>query len=94
MKILRTSANPKGIPSESSGLVRSAYPGMAISSGSTPTGLRHERAHAGHNPVGVEIFDSTFSQGSSCLATLGFVPKSLWDLEKQLDGFVHQTSFK
>src|SRR6266516_3336921 len=32
-----------------------------------------------HNPVGVVNVSTTFSQGSSSLATLGFVSQSLWD---------------
>ena len=31
------------------------------------------------NPVGVETDFSIITQGSSCLATLGFVAESLWD---------------
>ncbi len=32
-----------------------------------------------HNLFEVEIFKAPVSQGSSCLATLGFVAESLWD---------------
>jgi hypothetical protein len=31
------------------------------------------------NAVGVELLSTAFTQGSSCLATQGFVAKSLWD---------------
>ncbi len=30
-------------------------------------------------PLGLKKFWMTFTQGSSCLATLGFEPESLWD---------------
>ena len=33
----------------------------------------------GHNPVGVDGFYSTLTQGSSSLATLGWRTQSLWD---------------
>jgi hypothetical protein len=32
-----------------------------------------------HNPVGVDPHDSSFTQGSSCVATLGWGAQSLWD---------------
>jgi len=32
-----------------------------------------------HNPVGVEIHFVSLTQGSSCLATLGWRTQSLWD---------------
>ena len=33
----------------------------------------------GHNPFGVGGFFATATQGSSCLATLGYKTQSLWD---------------
>jgi hypothetical protein len=30
-------------------------------------------------PLGLKKISPTFTQGSSCLATLGFEPESLWD---------------
>jgi hypothetical protein len=71
--------NPKGISAQSPGLARRAYPGKApINKNSTPTGLRLGRSRR-RNPVGVETVLDPTSQGSSCLATLGFVAESLWD---------------
>jgi len=32
-----------------------------------------------HNPVGVDKNLISFTQGSSCVATLGYMPESLWD---------------
>jgi len=32
-----------------------------------------------HNPVGVDVDLIPFTQGSSCVATLGYMPESLWD---------------
>jgi len=32
-----------------------------------------------HNPVGVDKILIPFTQGSSCVATLGYRPESLWD---------------
>ena len=33
----------------------------------------------GHNPVGVDENLILFTQGSSCVATLGYMPESRWD---------------
>ena len=74
--------NPKGISAQSPGLARRAYPGNAAHhKNSTPTGLRLGRSRR-RNPVGVEPVLDPISQGSSCLATLGFVAESLWDSAK------------
>jgi len=37
------------------------------------------RDEIGHNPVGVATHFDTDTQGSSCLATLGWRTQSLWD---------------
>src|SRR5258706_16458457 len=37
----------------------------------------------GHNPFRVETYPPLISQGSSFLATLGFVAESLWDSLRQ-----------
>ena len=76
---VRLAVNPKGIPSHSPGLARSAYPGEAFDERATPTGLWPGQNTSRHNPVGVEARFARHSQGSSCLATLGFAPESLWD---------------
>jgi hypothetical protein len=47
----------------------------------TPTGLRLFRSPNGRNPVGVENILTSYSQGSSFLATLGWRTESLWDSE-------------
>jgi len=46
---------------------------------STPTGLWTRTPEPGRNPVGVDAILTAISQGSSCLATLGFGAESLWD---------------
>ena len=43
------------------------------------------RHHGIYNPVGVGNSVVTVSQGSSCLATLGFGPESRWDSCALLD---------
>jgi uncharacterized protein len=74
--------NPKGISTPSPGLARRSYPGNAAHhKNSTPTGLRFGLSGR-RNPVGVETVLDPISQGSSCLATLGFVAESLWDSAK------------
>src|SRR6185503_10559164 len=75
--------NPKGISPQIPGLRGTSYPGKTVRNLPTPRGLRPHvsvrpqgdwpqprwgcRSWAGH------------TQGSSCLATLGFVTESLWD---------------
>ena len=44
----------------------------------TPTGLRRLRSEPGHNPVGVAPHPVSLTQGSSCLATLGWRTQALW----------------
>ena len=73
------SGNPKGIPPQSPGLARRAYPGENVEEGTTPSGLRPSQDASRHNPLGVGVHFAQHSQGSSCLATLGFGPESLWD---------------
>jgi hypothetical protein len=80
--------HPKGIESSSPGLRGTSYPGSTCKTSSTPTGFwpfrtGNPRANIGHNPVGVGILP-TISQGSSCLATLGFESESLWDSHTRL----------
>jgi hypothetical protein len=78
---IAVAANPKGIVSFSPGLRGTSYPGYAARVNFNPNGVASFRSRRGHNPVGVEIFSTDSSQGSSCLATLGFEPESLWDSE-------------
>ncbi len=70
---------PNGIPSQSPGLAHRAYPGRTSPYGPTPRGLRQDPVRVRRNPVGVETHFVSISQGSSCLATLGFIPESRWD---------------
>ncbi len=62
--------NPNGIGFISPGLERGDYPGWAWVEGTTPTGLRQINRTKRRNPVGVGDLGGTFSQGSSCLATV------------------------
>src|ERR1035438_5185635 len=77
---------PKGLCPPAQGCEARATLGFSSQSAPTPTGLQHPcpRSTSRHNPVGVEDNFSTFSQGSSPLATLGFVPESLWDSQKSV----------
>ena len=72
-------ANPKGIVSSSPGLRGTSYPGSGESDRSNPNGVTSCRSRRRHNLVGVEANSTTVSQGSSCLATVGFGPESRWD---------------
>jgi hypothetical protein len=51
----------------------------------TPTGLRRLIHGPGHNPFRVEPHFIMMTQGSSCLATLGWRTQSLWDCPKEED---------
>src|SRR6266511_4262400 len=86
--IERGSANPKGIPPQSPGLARSAYPGNATSQVTTSKGLRPASERSIRNPFGVGTCFASNPQGSSFLATLGFVSESRWDSAEQLIEFV------
>ena len=57
--------NPKGIVSSSPGLRGTSYPGWL--------------SRSLNNPFGVDYSIIFVSQGSSFLATLGFVAESRWD---------------
>jgi hypothetical protein len=71
--------NPNGIESISPGLRGTSYLGWLNAANSTPTGLRQIIRAQGRNPVGVGNFCGTISQGSSFLATLGYMMESHWD---------------
>ena len=71
--------NPNGIVSQSPGLRGTSYPGLTIIADTTPTGLRQIGCARGRNPFRVEDIWFTISQGSSCLATLGWRTESRWD---------------
>src|SRR5688572_14840436 len=71
--------NPNGIPSQSPGLRGTSYLGKKQGSISTPTGLCHRWGSDRRNPAGVVVSRDVISQGSSCLATLGWRTQSLWD---------------
>ena len=74
--------NPEGILAQSPGLRGTSYPGVHRAGRlPTPTGLRRYSPclfHS-HNPVGVGDACLARTQGSSCLATLGWKPQSRWD---------------
>ena len=70
--------NPKGIVSSSPGLRGTSYPGSRRGRFSTPTGLCHVATDGPQPRLGL-LGGGAVSQGSSCLATLGFEPESLWD---------------
>ena len=71
--------NPKGIVSSSPGLRGTSYPGCGARNRSNPNGVAASTSRRIRNPVGVEAHSTGVSQGSSCLATLGFGPESRWD---------------
>ena len=74
------SVNPKGIPQQSPGLARHAYPGNTATKRSQPQrGCGPTEIQAAATPLGLKPMFTPISQGSSFLATLGFVAESLWD---------------
>src|SRR5262245_16586475 len=70
---------PKGFRRKAQGCEARATLGLSCPEGPTPKGLRHRRRMKGQNPVGVVAGCHSFSQGSSRLATLGWVTQSPWD---------------
>ena len=72
-------SNPKGIVSSSPGLRGTSYPGCGAAAETNPNGVASRTRRPRHNPVGVEANFVAVSQGSSCLATLGFGLESRWD---------------
>jgi hypothetical protein len=94
---LKRSFNPKGIVPSSPGLRAGSYPGK-IGRGSI--NLKEVAPFRGdgtdpdtaarlligwHNSFGVEYVRAKHTQGSSLLATLGFVAESLWDSPVRAD---------
>jgi hypothetical protein len=75
----RMTPNPKGIVSSSPGLRGTSYPGCGGEKVFNPNGVVSGDKNRGQNPVGVDDRLIMFSQGSSCLATLGFAKESRWD---------------
>src|SRR5258708_1989126 len=80
----RAVANPNGIPASSPGLRGTSYPGSASNRSHQPQwgcGGSHLPfvPQVRLNPVGVAGGVRSISQGSSCLATLGWRTQSLWD---------------
>jgi hypothetical protein len=70
---------PTGLRPLAQGCEGRATLGQRFWNRTTPTGLRRVYCVSGYNPVGVVRAGRGISQGSSCLATLGFGPESLWD---------------
>src|SRR5688572_9226902 len=77
-KAHRFSANPGGIQSQSPGLRGTSYPGKRSKLFSTLKGLRPTVARWMQPLQGWGIF-LPLTQGSSFLATLGWMTQSLWD---------------
>ena|SRR5688572_6825861 len=74
----RFSANPEGIQSQSPGLQGTSYPGKGSKLLSTLKGLRSLAAPRMQPLQGWRI-SMSLTQGSSFLATLGWMTQSLWD---------------
>ena len=76
----RNSANPNGIASQSPGLRGTSYPGQEAQETTTPAGWRRPRRTFTKAETPLEFCSpDPLPQGSSCLATLGFVAESRWD---------------
>jgi hypothetical protein len=71
--------NLNGIESISPGLRGTSYPGLTVRHASTPTGLHQGGRPKRCNPFRVKHVCITISQGSSSLATLGWIMESLRD---------------
>jgi len=71
------------VPSQSPGLAHRAYPGITRPAVINPDGVVSPGIDAPRRtqPRWGKIYLSTYSQGSRCPATLGFVMESRWDNE-------------
>ena len=79
-------ANPKGIVSSSPRLRGTSYLGKTGASGANPHGVAASDGDGqATTPFGVGEIRPAFTQGSSCLATLGFGPEFLWDSFAKVD---------
>ena len=78
--------NPNGIASFSPGLRGTSYPGLSKTIFINPEGVVSGICNFCCNPVGVVISSSRFTQGGSCLATLGWMMKPRWGF--QLETFI------
>jgi hypothetical protein len=80
-----TLANPKGIPSFSPGLLSlRGYPGLNKNNFHNPEGVVSPIVRQpASTPLGLPTFPS-HTQGSSFLATLGWMTQSLWDWAETL----------
>jgi hypothetical protein len=76
--------NPEGIVSSSPGLRGTSYPGRTAHTTPNPNGVASFVSRLRHNPVGVENILESSTQGSSFLATLGWMPESRWDSNSDL----------
>ena len=68
----RISPNPERIAPSSPGLRGTSNPGTTEAMRHYPNGVASASHDRSHNPVGVAARPTMFSQGSSCLATLGY----------------------
>ncbi len=82
-----TPANPKGIVSSSPGLRGTSYPGFSAKNDFNPNGVASLLHRPAATPLGLGAAGE-ISQGSSCLATLGFEPESPWDSAAESVGFL------
>src|SRR5437867_93277 len=60
-------------------VARNELPWVSFCQGDNPEGVVAATGNVGRNPFRVENAADALSQGSSFLATLGFVAESLWD---------------
>ena len=72
-------ACPNGAAASSPRLAPRAYLGFPAPTQHNPNGVvPRPSGSPGHNPVGLRILYAAVSQGSSCLATLGFTTQPRW----------------
>jgi hypothetical protein len=90
------SANPEGVPPSSPGLRGTSYPGNRGREGVNPERVASSGPPAcvgpGCNPFRVGGLAGSGSQGSSFLATLGWIMESRWDSGRQAEAPVSRTT--
>ena len=74
----RRLCNPKGIVSSSPATESARLPWVSVRAIFNPNGVVSPVRRRAATPLGL-AGTTRFSQGSSCLATLGFGAESLWD---------------
>ena len=63
-------------------VARNELPWVSASHVNNPNGVAAQRENRGTTPLGLKTF-TTSTQGSSCLATLGWMTQSRWDCRSQ-----------